>query len=199
MPVPTCPTNCSSALPAVNFDACNPEVNLSEIRRIFIARKNAEAFTDWDQATEWTTRISETDVDNENAIRPLTVIADKPAPTPVTVEISNGRTITTRKDHVINYTIDDVSEENYEFMRELECGGQYRIWYETEGGYMYGGNEGILVNVTGDDILNRGRDEIETIAGTLTWRSKFHPDRVKSPIFDSDYSEPPTPPTPPGG
>jgi len=90
----------------------------------------------------------------------------------------------------LNYTIDDVSDENYEFMRALECGGQYRIWYETEGGFLYGGNEGILVNATGDDILNRGREEIETIAGTFTWRSKFHPDRTTSPIFDSDYSTP---------
>lgn len=194
MPVPTCPQDCSSALPVVDFDKCNPKIHLSEIRRIFIARANAEAFTDWEMATEWTTRVSETDTDDEAAIRALTVIADKPAPTPVVREISNGRNITVAKDHVINYTIDDISEENYEFMRVIECGGQYRIWYETEGGFIYGGNEGILVSATGDDILNRGRDEIETIAGTFTWRNKFHPDRVSSPIFDSDYSQPVTPP-----
>lgn len=194
MPVPTCPQDCSSALPVVDFDKCNPKIHLSEIRRIFIARANTEAFTDWKLATEWTTRLSETDIDNDAAIRALTVIADKPAPTAVTREISNGRNITVAKDHVINYTIDDISKDNYEFMRVIECGGQYRIWYETEGGFLYGGNDGILVNATGDDILNRGRDEIETIAGTFTWRSKFHPDRVTSPIFDSDYSQPVEPP-----
>ena len=189
MPIPTCPTDCSSALPVVDFSKCAPQIHLSEIRRIFIARANAAPFEDWEEATEWTTRISETEVTDEDAIRPLTVIADKPAPTGVNQEISNGRTFVVGKDHVINYTIDDISDENYEFMRTIECSGQYRIWYETEGGYIYGGNSGILVSATGDDILNRGRDEIETIAGTFTWRSKFHPDRVLSPIFDSDYSD----------
>lgn len=194
MPIPTCPTDCSSALPVVDFSKCAPQVHLSEIRRIFITKANAEDFTDWESATEWTARISETDVSGDDAIRPLTVIADKPAPTPVTQEISNGRTVTVSKNHTINYTVDDVSDDNYEFMRTLECGGSYKIWYETEGGFLYGGNTGITVNATGDDILNRGREEIETIAGTFTWRSKFHPDRALSPIFDSDYSDPVTTP-----
>lgn len=188
MPLPTCPTDCSSALAPVNFSQCNPEVVLSEIRRIFIAKANTPAFTDWKLITEWTTRISE-DAVTDGAIRPITVIGDKPAPAAVVKELSNGRRKNVGKDHTINYTIDDVSEENYEFMRTVECGGLYRIWYETEGGYLYGGNTGILVTLTGDDLLNRGRDEIETIAGTATWRSKFHPDRILSPIFDSDYSE----------
>lgn len=188
MPLPTCPTDCSSALAPVSFSKCNPDINLSEIRRIFVMKANGAAFTDWKLATEWTTRISETSVTGDDAIRPLTVIADKPAPAAVVKEISNGRRQNVAKDHTINYTIDDVSPENYEFMRTIECGGLYRIWYETEGGYIYGGNTGILVTLTGDDLLNRGRDEIETIAGTATWRSKFHPDRELSPIYDSDYA-----------
>lgn len=188
MPLPTCPTDCTSALAPVNFSKCAPEIVLSEIRRIFIAKANAAAFTDWQLATEWTTRISETDITDADTIRAITVIGDKPAPAPVTKEVSNGRSIVIGKDHTVNYTIDDISEENYEFMRTLECGGQYRVWYETEGGYIYGGNSGILATITGDDILNRGRDEIETINGVVSWRAKHHPDRILSPIFDSDYS-----------
>lgn len=185
---PVCPTDCSSLLAEVNFDRCNPVVNLSEIRRIFVAKVTAAPFTDVAAITEWTARLSEdsTDVD---AIRPLTVIADKPAPASITKDISNGRKITVGKDHTINYTIDDTSDKNYEFMRTMECGGQFRLWYETEGGYIYGGNDGIPATLTADDVLNRGRDEIETIVGTATWRSKFSPERDISPIFDSDYSQ----------
>lgn len=193
MPNPICPTDCSSALPIVNFDKCNPQVAFSEIRRIFLAKETATPFTDWRLAPEWVTRISETDVVDDDTIRPLSVIADKPAPASIVVEISNGRNYTVGKDHTINYTIDDISELNYEFMRNIECGGKYKMWYETEGGFMYGGNEGISVTLTGDDILNRGRTEIETIAGAATWRNKFHPERTLSPIFDSDYSQPVTP------
>ena len=86
----------------------------------------------------------------------------------------------------MNFTIDDVSEENYEFMRSTECGGKYRLWYETKGGYMYGGNDGIKVSIVMDDVLNRGVDEIETLNGVVTWRNKFSPERVKSPIFVED-------------
>lgn len=188
MPLPTCPTDCSSALAPVSFSKCNPDINLSEIRRIFIAKANSAAFTDWKLATEWTERVSATDIIDDDTIRALTVIADKPAAAAVYKDISNGRRMLLYKDHTLNYTIDDVSPENYEFMRTLECGGLYKIWYETEGGYLYGGNDGILVTLTGDDLLNRGADEIETIAGTATWRKKFSPERALSPIYDSEYA-----------
>lgn len=186
---PICPTDCTAALPVVNFNVCAPVIALSEIRRIFIARPSAEPLTDWELATEWITRISNEDVASNDAIRVLTVIADKPAPAVISTPISNGRTQVTGKDHTLNFTIDDVSAENYEFMRTVECGGKYRVWYETEGGFLYGGAAGILGEMTAYDVLNRGREEIETISGTITWRSKFSPERVQSPIFDSEFAE----------
>jgi hypothetical protein len=155
----------------------------SEIRRIFIAKQGAASFTNWLAAGEWTARMSETSTTGDDYIRPLTVIADKPAATDVVKEISNGRRKIIGKDHIINFTIDDVSQLNYEFMRALECGGKFKIWYETEGGFMYGGNDGIIVQVTANDVLNRGRDEIETIAGVMNWRNKFSPERGISPIY----------------
>jgi hypothetical protein len=190
MATPTCGTDCNSQLPPVNFDKCNPTVLLSEIRRIFVASIGAAPLADWANAAEWIERVSEAN-SSVDAIRPLTVIADKPAAAPVTAAISNGRTVTIRKDHTINWTIDDVTDENYEWMRAVvECGGQVKIWYETEGGYLYGGNNGISpVSLTGDDILNRGTDQFETLAGTMTWKDKFSPDRVLSPIFDTDFSQ----------
>jgi hypothetical protein len=185
MPNPTCPNNCDFTLPAVNFDDCAPVVAYSEIRRIFIGKKAAAAFTNWLAAGEWTTRISETSTSGNDYIRPLTVIGDKPAATSVVKQISNNRRKVIGKDHVINFLIDDVSAENYEFMRALECGGEFRFWYETSGGYIYGGNEGFVAQVDMNDVLNRGVDEIETIQGIITWRTKFSPERGVSPIFDA--------------
>lgn len=183
MPIPTCPANCTTELAETNFNECAPAINLSEIVRIFIALASATPFTDVAQASEWTTRLSQTATDVD-AIRALTVIADKPAGTAVTRDISGGRTYIIGKDHTLNVSIDDTSDENYEFIRKLECGGKFKIWYETAGGYLYGGNEGIPTkSVNFDDVLNRGADEIETFEGTITWRAKFHPERVKSPIF----------------
>lgn len=196
MPNPTCPTNCDFDLPVVNFSDCSPSVVYSEIRRIFIAKKSAAPFANWLNPTEWIARLSQT-ATGDDAIRALTVIGDKPAGAPVSKAISNGRTIVVGKDHTVNFTIDDVTPENYEFMRVIECGGQgYKLWYETSGGFMYGGNDGIIgVNGLGldmNDVLNRGLDEIETINGVATWRNKFSPERGISPIFDGGSSSVPT-------
>lgn len=178
----TCPTGCETALPVVKFNDCAPAINLSEIEKIYIAKPIAAAFSDVAIATEWSTRLSETSVTGDDSIRPLVVIADKPQPSNVVKEISNGRRMNVRKDHTINVTIDDVSDENYEFMRTLECGGQVKFWYQTAGGYLYGGNDGIQGTIVLDGVLNRGRDEIETLTGTITWSAKFSPERVVSPI-----------------
>lgn len=184
-PSPTCSASCDADLPVTNFSDCNPEALFSEIQRVFIAKSSAAPFTNWAAAAEWTTRLSQTSVVGNDYIRPLTVIGDKPAAASVSKDISNGRKVVIGKDHTINFTVDDVSQENYEFMRALECGGQFRIWYETAGGKMYGGNEGILINVDANLVDNRGREETETINGVITWRAKFHPERTDSPIFGS--------------
>ena len=182
---PLCPTGCNSVLGSVLFDDCEPNINLSEIKRIFVAVGNTPAFEDWKVAQEWVERINQVG-DTAGVIRALTVIGDKPAASPVKKEISNGRQWIIGKDHTVNFTIDDVSDENYEFMRKLECGGKFRIWYETKGGYLYGGNEGIKAFLSADDVLGKGNEEIETIVGAATWRNKFSPERTKSPIFVED-------------
>lgn len=176
-----CPNNCETELPEVRFSKCSPTIVLSEIVRIFLGKQSTEPFTDWKSATEWTTRLSENGT-TANAIRPLTVTADKPAGSPVVKEISNGRKYNLRKDFTINIEIDDVSEENYEFMRVTQCGGEYKLWFETAGGRLYGGNEGIDASLVLDNVLGRGKDEIEKITGTASWDDKFSPEMCVSPI-----------------
>lgn len=182
MPVITCPNGCESALPVVKFDDCSPTIVLSEIQTIFLAKNSATAFTDVESPTEWATRLSMTATD-EDAIRPLTVIADKPACTPVVKELSNGRKKVIRLDQTLNVEIDDVTDENYNFMRVSQCGGQYKMWHKTAGGKIYGGNEGISdAFLQLNEVLGRGKDEIEKIQGTVTWSDSNSPERGVSPI-----------------
>lgn len=184
-----CPTGCEDIeMTPTNFSDCAPEVNSSEIEKIFITQASSEPFKNWEEPTEWLARVSQTKVE-KGTIRVLTVIADKPASASTSQELSNGRTRTTKKTNTVNYTIDDTSGENYDFAKMLECGSSWKFWYQTQGGYIYGGNAGIKVKgITVDPINERGRDAIETIAGTLTWESKTSfPDRVKSPIAETDF------------
>lgn len=178
----SCPNSCETALPEVKFSKCSPNIVLSEIVRIFVGKQGTQPFNNWKDASEWTQRLSET-AKTANAIRPLTVIADKPAGSPVVKEISNGRKYNLRKDFTVNIEIDDVSPENYEFMRVTQCGGEYKLWFETAGGRLYGGNEGIEASLVLDNVLGRGKDEIEKITGTASWSDKFSPEMTLSPIF----------------
>lgn len=182
MPVITCPNDCESVLPPVKYKDCDPEIVLSEIQTIFLGTKNTAPFEDVEDPTEWAERLSETAV-LANTIRPLTVIADKPAGTPVVIELSNDRRKTISNDFVLNVESDDVSDENYNFMRVSQCGGQYRMWYKTKGGKIYGGNEGIEDAFLQLDIVNaRGKNEIEKIQGTISWSNAHSPERGTSPI-----------------
>jgi hypothetical protein len=192
MPNPACSQDCNAALPPAKFSNCNPNVNFSEIRRIFMAKLNAAPFNNWKAAGEWNTRVNNTTTTGNDYIREFTVIGDKPAAANVVAQISNGRTKVIGKDHTLNFTIDDVTDENYEAMRAFECGGKYRFWYETEGGYMFGGNEGFTADMVQNSVLDRGREAYERIEGVLTWRSKFHPERAVSPIYDGDSGTTPT-------
>lgn len=190
MATPTCSTTCEGDLPAVLFDNCNPIVEFSEIRRVFIAKRNAASFLNWTEAAEWIARINRNTTSGDDYIREFRVIGDKPVPAGVSKQISNGRTMTIGKDHTLNFLIDDISDENYEFMRGTECGGQYKIWYETEGGRMYGGNDGIIYDLKMDSQLNRGRDEIGAIIAVATRRGKFTEERTISPIYDGQSASP---------
>lgn len=192
MPNPTCPANCDSDLPVVSFSDCNPQVNSSEIRRIFFKKTTGAPFTNWLNAAEWEARLSQTDTANDDTIRSLDVIGDLPAGAQVVKDISKRRRITISKDRTLNFTIDDLSPQTYEAARILECNNQYDWWFETEGGYMLGGNTGFRANIDINYVLARGADATEELQGVLTWRYKFMPERGLSPIFDSGNVTPTT-------
>lgn len=186
--------NCAAFnLPVTNFNDCNPDVNYSEIERIFIGSPQGAAFANIIDPNEWNTRLSQTTV-GADAIRGLIVIGDLPAAAAVVKELSNGRKKNIGKDFTTNFDIDDISDENYTLHKLLEENQTVRLYgFETQGGKMYHyGAAGILVNVSTNIILPRGRDEIERITGAITWRKTTSPNRVDSPIFDNGETTTPT-------
>jgi hypothetical protein len=186
--------NCADFnLPITGFDDCNPDVNYSEIERVFIGGPKAGPFANIANAAEWNTRMTQTTI-GVDSVRALTVIGDMPAAAGVVKELSNGRKKQIGKDFTVNYTVDDISDENYTFFRTLDEQPLIRLFgFETQGGKMYHyGNAGIIVNHNSNGILARGRDEIETEAGVITWRNKQRPLRMTSPIFSGSGTVTPT-------
>jgi hypothetical protein len=176
------PVCADETLGEVDFDFCDPTVATSEIQRIFLRQINSTDFTDWTQADEWNTRVSETSTDAD-AIRALMVIGDKPTPNAPKKQISGGRTIVPRKEHTINFTVDEATVANHQFFSDLKGGKRYKANYETSGGRMFGGNQGISVEVMGDMVLARGQGELQVYVGTLFWVSAETEDMCTSPIF----------------
>lgn len=176
-----CTDDCDFEIPEVSFAECNPEINLSQIAKIYIAQPDAAVFTDWTAAGEWTTRISDTATGADN-IRPLTVVGDKPLPETTSKTISGGRIVTTDKKHTINFEIDESNATNHEFVRGGKCMKQVKFWYETIGGLLFGGNSGIDGTFAIDMTLSKTEGDIILYPGTLKWSATDIEERTTSPI-----------------
>ena len=179
--IPTCPTDCSSLVPEVSFNICAPNVNYGEIDFLYIGARDAGGLVDWTSLAEWLTRISNTSV-AADAIRQIGVIGSKPAPTRESIEISGNRKVWSPATHTIAIAIDETNDENYEFLRTLECNGFYKMWYSA-GKYLYGGNDGIDVDqMFLDDIIPESRKELDKFIGAAEWEAQFHPERILNPL-----------------
>lgn len=178
---------CGGDLPEVQFDFCNPEVRLSEIRRIFVARMDAQPLADVTDQWEWIDRLSQVS-ESLQAIRALTVSGEKALPVVTRKDISDNRKKTMIKEHTISAIIDEVNETNDAFFRAIENGKYYRIWYETQGRLLFGGNEGIVAQVAGDMVLQRGSGNVMYYALVAQWKNLHTESFVESPIFEETIS-----------
>jgi len=181
MSVVTCGSDCDFELPAVSFADCDPETNESQIVKIYEAKANAANFANWDQAAEWSTRLSQSSTDPD-AIREYTVIGDKPKPESTKRKISGGRTVVTGKNHVVNFDVDESNATNHDAVRGHKCVDQVKFWYQTKSGHLFGGNTGITASIEIDMVLGRAEDDIMLYPGSLTWDSRDLEERCVSPI-----------------
>lgn len=197
-----CATGCDTeVLPVVSFDDCSPELNKSEITAIFMALPDAADFTDESDPTEWAKRLSQNGTPPavvspavatpvKDLIRQLTVIGDKPAPAETAYAASNNRSFILDRPRLINVTIDETNDSNYDLMRATECGIGLsgKFWY-VAGGYLYGGKSGLTNGIGGqkpvlklNQVLDRGVEAVATFAGTIAWGNVKSERRVVSPF-----------------
>lgn len=198
-----CTTDCDNeVLPPVVFDDCAPEFNKSEITAVYMALPDAADFEDESDPLEWAARLSQnstppapvgggTATPVKDLIRKLTVIGDKPAPTESSYTGSNQRVSILDRARLINITIDETNDANYDLMRATECGIGLagKFWYES-GGKLYGGKSGIKRGISGqrpvlklNQVLDRGADAVATFAGTIAWSNLKSEARVPSPFL----------------
>lgn len=187
---PTCPTACGVVtIPAVSIQECVDSIQeeLSEITDLYVVGVDANgdalaAPVDWTVAGAggWADVLDQSVADK---VRHLIVSGDKPDTENTDVTFSKFRTKTVQRRHTVNADIDDISDENYTFMLNLQCGATFRMWYATYGGKLYGGATGILCDVNANYALERGQDSRALIKLNLTWDRKFDPPRIANPLI----------------
>jgi len=180
---PTCVSDCESEeLPVISSSVCNPTIDLSEIDHIY-ATQIGNPLTLVTDLVEWTGRLDDTAGDPAvpGAIRTIPVIGEYPAPETNEVNISLDRTVNGITKHTINFDVDDLSDEMYEFMRSTFCNNTWLAWF-TAGSYIYGGNAGIQARISMKPSISKGREEPNKLIGTVVWKTKFPPERADNPM-----------------
>jgi len=179
-PTITCPTDCTYEVPVIDMDECAPFVDFDEIDHIYLTGLDQE-LADWTDLAEWTTRL-----DDEGGaisdIRDFHVRGELPKPEYNVVDISLGRTVETEKKFTITASIDETNTTNYDAARQMQCHVRYLAWFSA-GRFLYGGTNGIEVDVEVNPLITMGNEEINTIELILTWRADHHPERIENPLI----------------
>jgi len=183
MATPVCIDNCDSPLPVVSFSDCSPSVNLSEIEYVILGRPDSADLTDETDAAEWADRLDNDDIVDNDKLRLLRVIGDKPQPTDQEQTISGQRIIVVDRTHTLNFDVDETNDINYEAVRTLQCGGEVKVWYVSRSKHVFGGKTGVTASLKISEVSNRGENEILRFSGVATWKSLFSPERALWPLY----------------
>ena len=178
--LPVCATDCTTTLPVVSFSECAPVLLQAQVSDVYLAN-DGYPLTDWRDPAEWAARLSNDSTD-ANAIRHMTVIASIADPTVTEKKISHRRIVYSPQEFTITGNIDDNSDTNYDFMRATGCNRQYRMWYATLGGKLYGDNNGILTNLRMWEVIVEDDNEYAVLRLQLKWKSQFAPPRIDNPL-----------------
>lgn len=176
----TCPDDCSEALPNVVFRACNPEFHFGQISDVYVTNVGYP-LNDETSAVEWAGRMALADNNPAKIIR-LVGIGSMPNAEQQAQDASHGRKAYGTKDRQIVFKIDEVSDENYEFMRKTECGKEVLCWPKTLNGKAFGGPLGIKASMNFGHDVPESASELENLPGTFAWKSKISPCRFDHPL-----------------
>jgi len=180
----TCPDFCTTSVPQMLFSNCSPTTRAGGVDRIYMANPdeiNSGTF-DWADPADWAAKISNT-ATALDSIRELTVLGDKPAPEVTERTISDNRKSIVSRAHTLNFTIDDITLENYEWVRSVQCGSTFAVWYTSDGGnLLFGGQDGVQATINTWLEIPRDNTELMVINGSLSWTDKNDPAAIANPI-----------------
>lgn len=149
-PVVTC-LPCDTELPVVAEETCDIAFKQGEVSRILIGL-DGEPFTNFEDLTEHNTRQDATDT-ADTAIRNLRGIGSWTPEFGEEQEFGTLATVYATGTGTLNFKVYDNNDTNYQTARTTTCNKQYRIWFITSDGNIYGGNDGILLVLKGREVI----------------------------------------------
>lgn len=186
----TCPADCDTALVLgatdTNQDCTSYKQRYSQLYSLVIQPDAASAPLDWTSApavTEVANEIDNSDTTGNKSKR-LVGEGEVPVPEKVTDEYPGRKNRTSFRTYTLTHTIKNLSDEQYDLLRQLQCGYTgFKIWYDTVGGWIYGGANGIdISSIDVDFPKGGGRDDKELAVITITWEADGDPARGNSPF-----------------
>ena len=190
-----CPENCGELiLPTLDVDqnCTDYETYASQVCGIYFVQGLPP--TDWEDAAEWRARVDNGVVDPQGA-KYLVGIGGLPVPEKVVRELPKFQDKTVKRRYTLTMRVLNLSDIQYNFLVSLQCGRtDYRFWYETVGGHLFGGPTGIAPAATDADLPHgEGRQDTDEGIVTLQFESRTEPPRTGWTPLDTSDQEP-TPP-----
>lgn len=183
-----CTNDCDEVLlPALPEDPfCVPAPVLSEVNSIILTRVGGTNPIDWtvSPAEAVADTIDNTNDDNTKS-RQLVVSGEIPDHEPAIYVGPNFQESVVRRTETASLSI-PVSDDNYNFLRNLQCSkvpSQWYFQYTTYGGKIFGGENGIPIN--GLDVFfpkTRGLDGYEIARLTIKFEYVVAPQRSDNPL-----------------
>lgn len=163
----------------VDQDCTLYEQKFSQVCGLILLPNTSSLPPDWTDADSWATVLDNAVTGNGKG-RYMVGEGEIQAPDGDLTEYPKRRLRVTSRLYTVDITIKNLSDSQYTFLKQLQCGWvDFRFWIETVGGRLFGGASGIDPSTVDVAFLySGGRNDKEEAVLTITYESDGDPTRA---------------------
>lgn len=189
-----CPADCDDVLlyPAIpaSQDCPNYSQLRSQIARLYLLPNtmSGDIFASWGATSAATPSYVGSSIDNSNALnakaKELVGRGEIPVPEKSTLEYPLLKSRTTEKRYTVNFTVYQLDDDTYEFLRQVQCGNlNFKFYYADLEGYVYGISDGLVPDFI-SVVFPKGNANTDrnTAIIRLSWKATGDPQRRANPL-----------------
>lgn len=189
-----CPADCDDVLlyPAIpaSQDCPNYPQFRSQIARLYLLPNtmSGDIFASWGATSAATPSYVSSSIDNTNALnakaKELVGRGEIPVPEKSVLEYPLLKTRTAEKRYTVNFTVYQLDDATYEFLRQVQCGNlNFKFYYADLAGYVYGIADGLEPDFISVRFpKGNGNADRNTAVIALSWKATGDPQRRANPI-----------------